>query len=135
MSDDPVQIKHEPDGVQVGAIYKFILVLFVVGVVVSLGMWGAFRILNTRAIQEDPKLSRLAEKDQLPPEPRLQVSPIQDLNEILNIEERVLNSYAWVDKNQGIVRIPIDRAMKILIEQNKLGSAVQTQPTQETPRP
>lgn len=132
MSDDATQIKHEPDGTQVSAIYKFILILAVVGVVVSLGMWGTFRFFNTRQIQADPQLSRLAEKDQLPPEPRLQVTPIQDMSEILSIEEHVLNSYAWVDKNQGTVRIPIEQAMKILVQQNRLSTRPQTQTTETT---
>ena len=29
-------------------------------------------------------------------------------------EEAALNSYGWVDKDAGIVKIPVDRAMEIL---------------------
>jgi len=29
----------------------------------------------------------------------------------------VLTSYGWVDKNAGVVRIPIDEAMKIVVKQ------------------
>jgi hypothetical protein len=29
-------------------------------------------------------------------------------------EDHVLNSYAWVDKQAGIVRVPIDRAIDML---------------------
>jgi hypothetical protein len=31
-------------------------------------------------------------------------------------EERVLHGYAWVDREKGIVRIPIEQAMEILAE-------------------
>ena len=31
-------------------------------------------------------------------------------------EEKVLQTYGWVDKEQKIVRIPIDRAMELLAE-------------------
>jgi hypothetical protein len=31
-------------------------------------------------------------------------------------EDAVLTSYAWVDKPGGFVRIPVDRAMELLVE-------------------
>jgi hypothetical protein len=52
----------------------------------------------------------------LPPEPRLQVSAPQDLEQYKAAQGETLNSYAWVDQNAGVVRIPIDRAMDILVQ-------------------
>jgi len=52
----------------------------------------------------------------LPPEPRLQVSAPSDLKQYKAAQEETLNSYGWVDEKAGIVRIPIDRAMDILLE-------------------
>ena len=52
----------------------------------------------------------------LPPEPRLQVSSPKDLKKYKDEQERILSNYAWVDRNAGIVRIPIDRAMDILLQ-------------------
>jgi hypothetical protein len=31
-------------------------------------------------------------------------------------EDKILKSYAWIDKEKNIVRIPIDRAIDILAE-------------------
>ena len=31
-------------------------------------------------------------------------------------EEDILNSYGWVDRGNNVVRIPIDRAMKLTLE-------------------
>jgi hypothetical protein len=31
--------------------------------------------------------------------------------------EKALNTYAWIDKNKGIARIPIDRAMELTVAQ------------------
>jgi len=31
-------------------------------------------------------------------------------------EEDALKSYGWVDRNNGVVRIPIDQAMKLTIQ-------------------
>jgi hypothetical protein len=52
----------------------------------------------------------------LPPEPRLQVSAPKDLKQYKTAQDEILNSYGWVDQNAGIVRIPIDRAMDILVQ-------------------
>ena len=53
----------------------------------------------------------------LPPEPRLQVSAPTDLKQYKAAQEGILNSYGWVDQQAGIVRIPIDRAMDILLQE------------------
>jgi hypothetical protein len=53
---------------------------------------------------------------ELPPEPRLQPSPTRDLREMREIEEQMLNNYGWVNKQGGLVRIPIDRAMELVLE-------------------
>jgi hypothetical protein len=52
----------------------------------------------------------------LPPEPRLQVSAPKDLKQYQAAQREILNSYGWVDEKAGIVRIPIDRAMDILLQ-------------------
>lgn len=36
-----------------------------------------------------------------------------------------LQSYEWVDQKAGVVRIPIDRAMQLVIEQNRKASSSQ----------
>ncbi|HTS17393.1 MAG TPA: hypothetical protein VMP11_07465 [Verrucomicrobiae bacterium] len=54
---------------------------------------------------------------QVPPEPRLQVNAPVDLEHWRATEDTLLNNYAWVDRENGIVRIPIGRAME-LIEQH-----------------
>jgi hypothetical protein len=52
----------------------------------------------------------------LPPEPRLQVSAPKDLKQYQAAQGEILNSYGWVDQKAGVVRIPIDRAMDILLQ-------------------
>ena len=47
-----------------------------------------------------------------PPQPRLQTNPPQDLARFRADEDKQLNSYYWVDKQKGLVHIPIDEAMK-----------------------
>jgi len=54
-----------------------------------------------------------AGSEQLPPLPRIEVQGWRDLREFRASEEKQLNSYGWVNREQNIVRIPIDRAMEI----------------------
>ena len=63
--------------------------------------------------QETP-VPRLAQEREVTPGPRLQVDANKDLRQMRAGEEAVLNSYGWVDKSSGSVRIPIERAMEIL---------------------
>lgn len=53
----------------------------------------------------------------LPPTPRLQATPHEDLNSYCAGQVQALNSYGWIDKQNGVVHIPIARAMDILMQQ------------------
>jgi len=86
--------------------------LFVAGVVVWLAL-GAFSAREDRA-QMAPAL--VQPQNTLPPEPRLQISPESDNRSYIEREKQQLGQYGWIDRDKGIVRIPIDRAMDLLIE-------------------
>ena len=58
----------------------------------------------------------LTDTAQIPPMPRLQAYPADDLQRLRASEEEQLGTYGWVDEATGIMRIPIDRAMDILAE-------------------
>lgn len=58
----------------------------------------------------------VAQERALPELPRLQEMPQLDIK-ALHAEERTrLDEYAWIDKQAGIVQIPIDRAMELIAE-------------------
>jgi len=38
------------------------------------------------------------------------------------VKEDILNSYGWITPQAGVVRIPIDRAMDLLIKRDELKS-------------
>jgi hypothetical protein len=50
----------------------------------------------------------------LPPAPRLQVIPEEDLAILRAAEEKKLSTYGWVIRTANIVQIPIDRAMQLI---------------------
>ena len=63
--------------------------------------------------QETP-IPRLAGEREATPEPRLQLDANKELRQMRAAEDAALNSYGWVDRSSGSVRIPIERAMEIL---------------------
>ena len=64
-----------------------------------------------------PSIRLVAPEQRLPPsEPHLQVDPPGELQTMRAEERARLNGYGWVDESRGIVHIPIDRAMKLLVE-------------------
>ncbi|MEP6662852.1 MAG: hypothetical protein ABJC04_04210 [Verrucomicrobiota bacterium] len=48
--------------------------------------------------------------------PNLQIDPAQDLEKLRREDATMLNSYGWVDRSNGIVRIPIERAMDLIAQ-------------------
>jgi hypothetical protein len=64
------------------------------------------------------------------PEPRLQVAPQVDLAALRAREDAELNTYGWVDRKAGVVRIPIERAMELL---TRRGLPVRGQPNAPKP--
>ena len=54
--------------------------------------------------------------EQIPPPPRLQSTPASDLHALRLQQQTLLESYGWVDKQAGVVHIPIERAMELLTE-------------------
>lgn len=49
------------------------------------------------------------------PEPRLQLEPKTDLVVLRTAEDKALRTLDWVDKQAGVVRVPIERAMEMLV--------------------
>ncbi len=47
----------------------------------------------------------------VPPEPRLETDPPQDLSRYLAAQHARLGSYGWIDRAHGIAHVPITEAM------------------------
>ena len=50
------------------------------------------------------------------PEPRLQVTPAQDLIEFKREQQKTVNGYAVLDAGAGIARIPVSRAIEMIAQ-------------------
>ena len=121
------KVRYEKSDARVGAIIAFGVLLAVLGLIVQASAGWLFDCLKEREQQKCQPLPSLAAKERarLPrdldkiPQPRLQESEPVDLAKLRQAEDSLLNSYGWVDREKGIVRIPIDEAMRRLAEGNK----------------
>lgn len=94
---------HEPADLGRGFIGGAFGLLLASLAIVMLGVLWLFPLPGTDRTLDTPL--------PLYPEPRLQPSPRQEMQRFLAAEQRQLTTYGWIDKANGIVRIPIDVAM------------------------
>lgn len=78
--------------------------------------WYLNRVEKEEQAAERPVPPLAATLPQVPPEPRLQVTPSADLATVRVREDALLNTYGWIDAKSGLARIPIDRAIEVLAE-------------------
>lgn len=123
-----VATHHEESDVDIRGILGFGAALIVVSAVISILVWALFGYFEAREARQAPPEYPLAvtKAPRLPPEPRLQTNPREDLRELRAEEDEALTTYGWVDRNAGVVRIPIDEAMKRTLERGL--------PTRQEPR-
>jgi hypothetical protein len=89
--------------------------LFAILALVMILMAVVFRFFSrTQSLGAPP--SPFADIRTLPPQPRLQAEPRTDLERLRQREDETLHSYGWVDPKAGAVRIPIDRAMELVLQ-------------------
>ena len=112
------QVHREDSDINVRAILGVGVGVIVAGIVIAAVVWSLYAYLANReatgAMSEFPLAA--GQQLRLPPEPRLQTDPREDLRVLKQAEDDALKSYGWIDKNAGVVRIPIDQAMKLTLE-------------------
>ena len=115
----PPGAKHEHTDIDPAIGYKFALWLSV-AMVLSFGIvFGAFKFFDRQENAANTAAERfpLAAGVTRPvPAPSLQTQPFRDVYLLRDDEAKKLGSYGWVDKDGGVTRIPIDRAMEIMMQ-------------------
>lgn len=120
--------RHEPRDANTRSLMWFglgLLALIVFGYVVT---EIAFHVFVGQTKVEQP--TSLFSKSQMPPAPLIQEHPGVELQGYLKEQRQILDSYGWVDRKAGIVRIPINQAMSLLLQK---GLPVRTGPPTLTP--
>lgn len=113
----PNQVGHEERDTNIRALVIFALSLIAIIIVVLFLVRWAFQVFPKPVAEiTAPYTVQTGGAAEVPPEPRLQVNAPEDLRKMRAQEDEVLNSYGWVDKQKGIIRIPIDRAVDLLAQ-------------------
>jgi hypothetical protein len=130
------QAKHENrhgsferQDIQVSGILYFLVALVVVTALCLIGLRGVFAFLDHRekalqpavnplvtSVPEDTRHIAPGYPQSAFPNPKLEEDERGQLNGIRLTEDEVLYSYGWVDEKAGTVRIPIDRAMDLIVQ-------------------
>jgi len=111
-------------------IFAFLVALIVFGVVICLAVYGYFAISERYRSNAEP-LSATVTPSQEPrvkdaleqyrkdhnPTVMLQNDDVSDMNNFRAQNDQMLSSYGWVDQKAGFVHIPIDQAMKTIVQQ------------------
>jgi hypothetical protein len=110
--------QHEKTDMDPKYVLYFAAGLVVLGIVVHAGLWWMFHQFEREQAKRETRQS-LVNVNEPKPEPRLQISPQGDLEELRRQEMEILTTYRWIDREKGTARIPIDRAMQIYLERQK----------------
>lgn len=108
--------RYERRDANIPALLKIALAMFVTIVVAMVSMYGIFQYF-AKSQQLGPPASPFESEDVrvLPPQPRLQVQPKVDLKTYCQSQSKELNSYGWVDEHNGVVHVPVERAMELIL--------------------
>lgn len=96
-----------------------LLGLMVTGLVYS---WLVSSVFSPATADTRPEVTVVPEEGALPPLPRLQPDPHAILLDLRRGEDSTLSAYGWASRESSLVMIPIERAMKVVVEKGMLKS-------------
>jgi hypothetical protein len=102
-------------------IFAVVMIVFTVGCFVA--GFGIYRVFEMGRVALDPAPHPMAVKAGIPDgAPRLQINEAKDLAQFRAEQEEKVNTYAWVDRQAGTVRIPLDKAIDRVLAEGGLES-------------
>lgn len=109
-------VKYESEDVSGKRLGAIGVLIVIAAIILPFLLWGIYGHLKTSyghgaAISEAKNFERF----NAPPEPNLKPNPVENYREFRRAESEKLNGYGWVDKEKGIVHIPIEQAMQMLV--------------------
>jgi len=134
-AETPPGSSYEHTDANVWIIVKFLFWLAISAVLIHVGLGLLYALLIERAIEtgEPPYPLAAAQGERLPPTPRLQQFPRNELYQFRAGEEVFLEGYGWMNKDAGIVHIPIEDAMRLVVERGLPSRAPADGQALETP--
>jgi hypothetical protein len=124
-------VMFEPRDINVGTVVKQLIYLAITIVIALIICVPILKFLTNMSAQDDTPVAPVRANmnvqncnsaDAFPPEPRLQGVPCHQADAQLDLRQKNAadtqenESTHWVDKDQGIAKIPVKDAMKIVAE-------------------
>ena len=113
----PPEDPHDDREIEVKGLLRLGVLLALV-TAAAMGLMWVFAVGMQReervSHNELPPIARM--RSATPPEPRLQPRPPEGLAALRAREEEALGRYRWVDAERGVVGIPIDRAIELMLQ-------------------
>jgi hypothetical protein len=125
---------YERSDANPSGLLRWALWLIAVLVVVFVSMAGLFDFYGKVQSLGKPA-SPFENARVLPPAPRLQVEPRAELHSYCAQQDKLLNTYGWADEHNGVVRIPVDRAMELTLQQGLPARSAADVPASESNPP
>jgi hypothetical protein len=120
-------------------IVKFLAWLLVSAVIIHAGLGVLYDLMIDRAVETGERRYPMAEgqEQRLPPMPRLQQFPQNDIYQFRLGEREFLENYGWMNRSAGTVHIPIAEAMRLTVERGLPSRAADAaaDPTAPPPAP
>lgn len=117
MTEPTTQRRYaEMDGPVRGILGAGVMLAAVVFLSLGLLQW-IFNVFERRAERTDAPRHALAEEHVVPPEPRLLQDPGGDYARWAAAQRERLATPAWIDRDAGIVRLPVERAAELVLEE------------------
>ena len=119
----PANATREYTDIEPSIAWKFAIWLTVAMGISAAIVYGTFWLFESR----EASASKAAQvfplavgQDRTPPAPALQTQPFKDIYLLRQEENERLLGYGWVDKGTGVAHIPIEDAMRLLVERGEL---------------
>ena len=125
----PPDSEYEHTDIDPGIAGKFAVWLGIAMILSGGIVYGTFWLFEGREQswnQQNQQYPLAVGQTKEPPTPRLQTQPFKDLYQLRSAEHDKLTSYGWVDQSGGIVRIPIEDALRMIGERGTIASQPQT---------
>jgi hypothetical protein len=111
------ELRYEKRDANAKWIFGIVGFLVVAGLIMHLILAGMMERLGKRAYPTDTLNGvRQSPRTIATTSPRLQIVPPEDLEKFRAAEQNQLDSYGWINRTAGVVRIPVARAMDLVLE-------------------
>ena len=135
------QAQHEESDVNIKAIVGFGIFLVISAVIIHVALYGLYKFFDTMAEKQNAPPNPMVQAEKAPGSdtmsaesqmetakrlnrtfggnalnPMLQVDDVHDMDMMRKSQDTQMAEYQWMNKDIGSVRIPIDRAMDLIVE-------------------